>query len=299
MHIIFERACFFGGMVINTWLLTVLNYFKFVGDRKPTQKFGILPDLKLLCAVLLSVFVVVLALYNFADPIFIKWYAEGNTDRAGLFALTTDIGQSHWILISSGSIILFMSIYNFPKLSSPHTIHWHHIFLKFYFVFTTIAFSGLAAILFKNLIGRARPVLHENYELWLSSPFAGVYHYASFPSGHSTTVGALAAVLLLIAPRIGYVFVPVAIWVAISRVAVGAHFPSDIIAGLSLGVIFTWIYARSFARKRLLFEFGENGEIKLRNLAAKRARRKIRRREQSLGDLGFGAIAGPRAAKKA
>ncbi|MEM7216366.1 MAG: phosphatase PAP2 family protein [Pseudomonadota bacterium] len=252
----------------------------------------------MLVAILLTVTVGTIALHTFADPVFINWYATGNADKAGWFALTTDIGQSHWILLSTGSIILFMSVYNFPQLSSPHTIHWHHIFLKFYFIFTTIAFSGLLAIFLKNLIGRARPVLHDTFDVWLSLPFEGVYHYASFPSGHSTTVGALAAALIFVAPRIGYIFLPVAIWVAVSRVAVGAHFPSDVLAGLALGVLFSWIYARSFARKRLLFEFGDNGELKLRNLAAKRARRKIRKRSQALGDIGFGA-SGPRAANKA
>ncbi|MGI9352842.1 MAG: phosphatase PAP2 family protein, partial [Rhizobiaceae bacterium] len=82
------------------------------------------------------------------------------------------------------------------------------------------------------------------------------------------------------------------------RIGVGAHFPSDVLAGLSLGFIFTWIYARSFARKRLLFEFGSNGELRLRNLAAKRARRKIRKRAQAIGDLGFGTTE-RRSAKKA
>lgn len=254
--------------------------------------------MKLLLAIILTLIVGVIALYNFADPLFLKWFVAGNADRTGWFALTTDIGQSHWILISSGSIILFMSIYRFPELSSPHTIHWHHIFLKFYFVFTVIAFSGLLAILFKNLIGRARPVLHENFEVWQSLPFEGVYHYASFPSGHSTTVGALAAALFLIAPRVGYIFAPIAVWVAVSRVAVGAHFPSDVLAGFSMGIVFTWIYARCFARKRLLFAFNQNGNLVLRNLSAKRARRKIRKRSQSLGKLGLG-LARQKVTKKA
>lgn len=292
------RAHFIGGMVINTWFLTVLDYFRFVGRRKPTDRFGILPEIRLLAAVVLSVIVGTLALHMFADPVFIEWFKNGKADKSGWFALTTDIGQSHWILISTGSIILFMSAYRFPSLSMPHIVHWHHIFLKFYFVFTTIAFSGLLAILLKNLIGRARPILHDQFDLWLSAPFEGVYHYASFPSGHSTTAGALAATLVLIAPRLGYIAVPVAIWVAVSRIAVGAHFPSDVLAGVALGVVFTWLYARCFARKRLLFEFGENGGLKLRNLAAKRARRKIRKNSQSLSDLGFG-VSGPRAPEEA
>ncbi|MEM9280099.1 MAG: hypothetical protein AAGA76_16155, partial [Pseudomonadota bacterium] len=156
-----DAGVHFGGWVINTWFLTVTNYFKFVGDRKPSKKFGILPDIKLLSAILLTVVVGVVALYHFVDPVFIKWYAEGNADRTGLFAWTTDIGKSGWILLSTGSVILFMSIYEFPRNSTPHTVHWHHVFLKFYFIFTTVAFSGLIVILFKNIIGRARPVLHD------------------------------------------------------------------------------------------------------------------------------------------
>ena len=61
----------------------------------------------------------------------------------------------------------------------------------------------------------------------------------------------------------------------------GAHFPSDVVAGFTLGVVFTWLYARSFARKRLLFEFSSSGRLRLRDLGAKRARRKVRRKRNA------------------
>ena len=216
---------------------------------------GVLPDLRLFIAVVLSCAVAITLAFNFLDAYFLQWFQAGNVDKNGLFALTTDIGQSHWILISSGSILLFMSVYKFPKISASHAVHWHHIFLKFYFVFTTIALSGLLALLFKNGIGRARPIFYEELSLWYSSPITDPYLFASFPSGHSTTIGALAAVICLIAPRLAIVAIPLALWVGFSRIAVGAHFPSDVVAGLSLGVLFTWLYARGFARKRLLVEF--------------------------------------------
>ena len=96
------------------------------------------------------------------------------------------------------------------------------------------------------------------------------------------------AVLFLIAPRLFWVMAPLALMVAISRFVIGVHFPSDVVAGLALGVIFTWIYARLFARKRLLFEFNADGELRLRNSAVDRARRRLRKKSQSLADLGFG-----------
>lgn len=241
----------------------------------------------LFIAVLLFCLVSTVAAYSLLDTVFLEWFQGANYQRNGVFALTTDIGQSHWMLVGTGSILLFMSLYKFPKPSASHAVHWHHIFLKFYFVFTTIAFSGLAALALKNGIGRARPVFHDTLELWYSSPVSDPYMFASFPSGHSTTAGACAALVILLLPRFAIVGVAFALWVGVSRIMVGAHFPSDVVAGLAFGAVFTWIYARSFARKRLLFEFGPAGQLQLRDLSAKRARRKIRKNQQSLVGWGF------------
>jgi len=213
---------------------------------------------------------------------------EGSLPGAWWMGWITHAGKSDWILVSIGSVLLFMSAYKFPNLSASHFIQWHHIFLKFYFAFTAVAFSGLLAIAFKNVIGRARPVLFENSDYWMTSPFADSYLYASFPSGHSTTMGAMIAVMFFIAPRTFWVLGPLAFLVAVSRFVIGVHFPSDVIAGLALGIIFTWIYARIFARKRLLFEFSSDGQLRLRNSAVDRARRRLRKKSQSLADLGFG-----------
>ena len=57
------------------------------------------------------------------------------------------------------------------------------------------------------------------------------YKAGSFPSGHSTTVFAIAG-LMTIGLRTGYViFVTVALIAAISRSVVGVHWPLDILAG--------------------------------------------------------------------
>lgn len=259
-----------------------------MSTRKEDTSAGILPDWKLLVAICLSILVTIVLAYQIMDPMLLASMQQGALPGAWWMGWITHAGKSDWILVSTGSVLLFMSVYKFPNLSASHFIHWHHIFLKFYFAFTAVACSGLVAIAFKNLFGRARPVLFENGDFWIASPFTDSYLYASFPSGHSTTMGAVIAVLFLVAPRLFWIMSPLALMVAISRVVIGVHFPSDVIAGLALGILFTWVYARVFARKRLLFEFGEGGELKMRNLAVDRARRRLRKKSQSLADLGFG-----------
>ncbi|WP_079416072.1 phosphatase PAP2 family protein [Thiomonas intermedia] len=60
----------------------------------------------------------------------------------------------------------------------------------------------------------------------------------SFPSGHAGFASVLATTLALSSPRpLGMVFAGFAIWVAWSRIAVGAHFPADVVGGLVLGAL--------------------------------------------------------------
>ena len=62
-------------------------------------------------------------------------------------------------------------------------------------------------------------------------------HFHSFPSGHTSTIFAVALVLSLMIPRLKYLFFLVAAIVALSRVIVGAHFFTDIVGGIALAFI--------------------------------------------------------------
>ena len=100
---------------------------------------------------------------------------------------------------------------------------------------TTISTTAL-----KNLFGRDRP-------LWQNPDDLLATH--SFPSGHASTVAALAGtVIVLVAMlvrranvrRLAYVLcVLVVVMVCLDRVLLGRHYPTDIIGGVLLGAF--WV----------------------------------------------------------
>ncbi len=84
----------------------------------------------------------------------------------------------------------------------------------------------------KLLVGRPRPFLTDTDIIPLIPPPAGF----SFPSGHSVSSFAVAFVLYQMLPkRFGIPAVVIAVLIALSRLYLGVHYPSDVLAGLFIG----------------------------------------------------------------
>ena len=98
---------------------------------------------------------------------------------------------------------------------------------KAIFIFFSAGFGGLILFIIKYTVQRVRP---------LPEVFSGY----SFPSGHSTIIVVFFLSLLFIINKkeiLSMLATFVIIAVPISRVVLGAHFLSDVIAGLLLGSI--------------------------------------------------------------
>jgi undecaprenyl-diphosphatase len=73
---------------------------------------------------------------------------------------------------------------------------------------------------------------------------------SSFPSGHTTEAFAMAAALSLLFSK-KKIVIPVYLWaflVAYSRMALGVHYPSDVMAGMVIGTCIGWAVPWIFNR---------------------------------------------------
>jgi len=89
-----------------------------------------------------------------------------------------------------------------------------------------IAGSFAVNQLVKLLFRRPRPDIPE------LPPLTGTMSNRSYPSAHATTSAAAARVL---PPLLGVQLYPLAVVMAISRLYLGVHWPSDTVAGFALG----------------------------------------------------------------
>jgi membrane-associated phospholipid phosphatase len=104
----------------------------------------------------------------------------------------------------------------------PHTALWAGIAA----VAASIAAAGI-----KLVVERSRPPLAEpGLQPAVSLP--GDY---SFPSGHAATAFAAAAAVAVCYPRLRWAVLGLAALVALSRVYLGVHFTTDVVAGAALG----------------------------------------------------------------
>lgn len=111
------------------------------------------------------------------------------------------------------------------------------------FGFVALLSGGLVVQTLKHLFGRARPWAADAGRL-IGPTLAGGYN--SFPSGHSISAFAVGTVLGHAFPSCRFLFFALATVVAVSRVLVGAHFPSDVISGSLLGLAVGTVVALRF-----------------------------------------------------
>ncbi|WP_227746493.1 phosphatase PAP2 family protein [Bordetella bronchiseptica] len=101
----------------------------------------------------------------------------------------------------------------------------------------TLTAGGLATWVLKNVVARARPeVLLDDGIYGMGRMFAG-NPFNSFPSSHTQTAFAVAAVLGILAPRWRWPALALAALVAISRVINRDHYLSDVCAAALIAVV--------------------------------------------------------------
>ncbi len=179
------------------------------------------------------------------------------------FAVTSYVSMN---VDQQGGLHHFLHAYANVGLGWPYVVGFFLLFavsrfklkndtlvLQSLYLFITVAISGLMCDILKLFFGRPRPqlYLHQHLEHFtFFGPHAGrMANYTSFPSGHATTIAAVAIAVALLWRRWRMPMLLLMLTVSAARVLLLRHFVSDVIAGMLLGglssfVLYQWFYLR-------------------------------------------------------
>ena len=170
----------------------------------------------------------------------------------------TQWGESQWYLVPTA--VAMVALFAFASRAHGvrrQVLRW--LAQVNLFVFANVAISGIAVNVIKVIIGRMRPSLFFAGIGFGAEPLSFAYDYSSFPSGHSATAFALAFALGAIArPALPWLL-GFAGLIALSRVAVTAHWVGDTVAGAGVALLTMLLLRHWFAGHGLVFTIAQDG----------------------------------------
>src|SRR5262249_24518442 len=128
-------------------------------------------------------------------------------------------------------------------------------------LFLAVAIPLLPGELFKWIVGRGRPFVGGQPDPFNFAHFTGTEAYASFPSAHAIAAFALAFAVSAVWPWARGLMMVYALVIAVTRLVLLAHHPSDVVAGALIGVIGAMCVRYWFAARRLGFVIRRDGSI--------------------------------------
>jgi len=96
----------------------------------------------------------------------------------------------------------------------------------------SLALSHVIVRLVKRRAERARPAVSMSVEAFVVTP-----DKFSFPSGHSSSAMSVAIAYAICFPTLAPLILLIAFFVGISRIALGVHYPGDVLVGQLISIL--------------------------------------------------------------
>ena len=174
--------------------------------------------------------------------------------------IVTDFGKDEYVLAVLAAMLVVIALVA-PAMRGVRRSMLLGLGTRLQFIFCAVAFSNLVTEVLKYGIGRGRPFVGGEANAFHFSHFAGNPAYYSFPSGHATTAFALAMAVSAVWPQARAAMAVYALIIAVSRLVLLAHHPSDVVAGAMVGIVGTVFVRYWFAARRLGFAIRHDGSI--------------------------------------
>ncbi|MBP0109790.1 phosphatase PAP2 family protein [Bradyrhizobium vignae] len=174
--------------------------------------------------------------------------------------ILTDFGKDEYVLSVLGAALVALAFVAAGMHGSRRALLLG-FGTRLQFMFLSVAVSAFVAEILKYLIGRGRPFVGGQANPFNFIPFEGTGAYASLPSGHAVAAFALAFAVSALWPRLRLFMFTYAIVILLTRLALLAHHPSDVVAGALVGMVGAMAVRYWFAARRLGFAIRADGTI--------------------------------------
>lgn len=150
----------------------------------------------------------------------------GILDKIMLFITSLGNAGVIWFLVSFLLIII-------PAVGKESKEHLKERRIAGIILIVSIVFEFICVNIFiKNIVNRPRPFLSDESLIPLIRPGE-----SSFPSGHAASSFAAATSLFLYRKKAGLPAYLLAGAIAFSRLYIGVHYPTDVLAGMVIGIV--------------------------------------------------------------
>jgi len=145
-------------------------------------------------------------------------------------------------LITTKGLFLFYAVFSVIFVCALLKKNKALLQLCLAYVKAQLIFSVVLVRILKIILGRARPGHGSEFTF-----FSLAFRYNSFPSGHSTDAFVSGVFLFYLLKNSKYSacrFLPLvyAFLIAVSRVFISSHYPSDVAAGMGIGILGAWYF---------------------------------------------------------
>lgn len=204
---------------------------------------------------------VIVALMLGFDATEITWMPPRRTPGLWPVRILTDFGRDVDVLWMLAGLLLVIVLALPLSRWAGARYRLSRLGIDVEYLLLAVSVPVAVATMLKWAVGRGRPFVGGEANAFNFAPFNGTEAYFSFPSAHAVTAFALAYGVAAIWPRTRLVMALYAVTIAMTRLVLLAHHPSDVVAGAVIGVAGAICVRYWFAARRLGFAIDANGEI--------------------------------------